>query len=258
MAALVALCLGTASYAQRIVPEQPMKQVSLDTTFQLLMSMTAEDYENLVLPPLQDLFESARQSSSILMMDKDVEITSRELKTVRRRWLDYLRVYSSYTYGNSDISAVQYMETTYPVWNLVTSNNVQSYYNVGATVSIPLETFFNQRNKVRQQRARVEYAEMKRDSEFDLVKKEIIRYYTTILEKRSVLKVAAEAVVAAQAQYSVSEVDFVNGNMNAQELYQRKSYETNATKEYESVRADLNEALLCLEVITCTPIINRH
>ena len=255
-AVIAALCIGISASAQ--MPEPQMRQVSLDTTFQLLMGMTAEDYENLVLPPLQDLFESARQSASILMMEKDVEISQRELSTVKRRWFDYLRLYSSYTYGNSDISAVQYMETTYPVWNLVTTTNTQSYYNVGATISIPLEPFVNQRNKVRQQRARVEYAQMRRDSEFDLVKKEIIRYYTTILEKRAVLKVAAEAVVAAQAQYAVSEMDFVNGNMNAQELYQRKSYETNATREYESVRADLNEALLCLEVITCTPIIHRH
>lgn len=61
----------------------------------------------------------------------------------------------------------------------------------------------------------------------------------------------------ARAQYAVSETDFVNGSIDAQMLSRQKSIENTAIREYEQTRAALNSALLRLEVLTSTRIINR-
>ena len=63
-------------------------------------------------------------------------------------------------------------------------------------------------------------------------------------------------MVTAQAQYRLSEADFINGKLDAQTLSRQKNIENVAIREYEEVRR-LNNALLTLEVLTRTPIISK-
>ncbi|MFQ8748521.1 MAG: hypothetical protein ACLR8T_11070 [Alistipes finegoldii] len=73
------------------------------------------------------------------------------------------------------------------------------------------------------------------------------------MERRSVV----EAMVTAQAQYRLSEADFINGKLDAQTLSRQKNIENVAIREYEEVRRSQNNALLTLEVLTRTPIISK-
>ena len=82
----------------------------------------------------------------------------------------------------------------------------------------------------------------------------IIDAYTTAVEQLSILRSAAEAKITSEAQYRMTEVDFVKGKLDAQTLSRQKSLENSATREYEQVRRNLNDALLRL---THTPIINK-
>ena len=81
--------------------------------------------------------------------------------------------------------------------------------------------------------------------------------YTTAVEQLSILRSAAEAKITSEAQYRMTEVDFVKGKLDAQTLSRQKSLENSATREYEQVRRNLNDALLRLEILTHTPIINK-
>ena len=85
----------------------------------------------------------------------------------------------------------------------------------------------------------------------------IIDAYTTAVEQLSILRSAAEAKITSEAQYRMTEVDFVKGKLDAQTLSRQKSLENSATREYEQVRRNLNDALLRLEILTHTPIINK-
>ena len=73
----------------------------------------------------------------------------------------------------------------------------------------------------------------------------------------NILRSAAEAKITSEAQYRMTEVDFVKGKLDAQTLSRQKSLENSATREYEQVRRNLNDALLRLEILTHTPIINK-
>ena len=85
----------------------------------------------------------------------------------------------------------------------------------------------------------------------------VIQQYTLAVQQLSVLRSAVEAMVTAQAQYRLSEADFINGKLDAQTLSRQKNIENVAIREYEEVRRSLNNALLTLEVLTRTPIISQ-
>lgn len=90
-----------------------------------------------------------------------------------------------------------------------------------------------------------------------ILRMKIIDAYTTAVEQLSILRSAAEAKITSEAQYRMTEVDFVKGKLDAQTLSRQKSLENSATREYEQVRRNLNDALLRLEILTHTPIINK-
>ena len=198
--------------------------------------LTAEDYATIQLPPLHVLLENAKNSPQVQYYNSNKEEEERELRSIRRTWLKYIKLNANYSYGSTDIYNSAYIVDGQPVPALNTGRE-QSYWNVGVTFSMPLEELFDRRNN-------------------DLSLK-VIDAYTQVTENLAILQSAASSMVHARAQYAVSETDFVNGSIDAQMLSRQKSIENTAIREYEQTRAALNSALLRLEVLTSTRIINR-
>ncbi len=232
---------------------QPAEKLA--ATFENLRGMSASDFEALKIPPLEVLFKNAEKIPSVSMYESSVAINEAQLKTVRREWFDYIRGVASYTHGNSDIAAVSLMETTYSVWNQTQATQTQNYWNAGVSVSIPLNAFVDYRNKIKEQKARVAYAEKQREAELEIVKRDIIAYYMKIVNQLSVLQVAAQAMVEAQVQYKAAEVNYLNGAITEKDLYMQKSFEQGAVGQYEACKAAIIEAILCLEIRSHTPIL---
>lgn len=251
MKKLLLLCLllpaAAASAQQSVIPEEAY----LD-----LISMTPEDYINLKLPPLQTLLENARTSPQMAFYENNIDMEARELKTVRREWLTYLKLNASYNYGSSDIYNQTYIENGQPVVN--NSGRRQNYWNVGGGVSIPFSGIFNRRNKIKQQKKRVEQVENDLERSFDELRLKIIETYSTVIEQLSSLQSVTEAMTMARTNYAGAETDFLNGKLDMQSLARQKSIEASAVRAYEEVRRALNSALLQLEVFTNTPIITRR
>lgn len=116
---------------------------------------------------------------------------------------------------------------------------------------------FERRNKIKKQKTRIESIQYEIDRWYDDLSLKVIDAYTQVTENLAILQSAASSMVHARAQYAVSETDFVNGSIDAQMLSRQKSIENTAIREYEQTRAALNSALLRLEVLTSTRIINR-
>lgn len=235
-----------------------MKSVHADSTVARLNSMTVEDYAAIVLPPLDSLYSNALlMSNAVNYFNAEVEYYKSNIKTERRRPLDWIRFVATYNYGNSDLAVVSLMQTTYQVWTQNTSSQTNMFYNVGVALSIPLFDIVNTRNKVKQAQAKVHEMEYRRQSELDVIKQDIIDLYCTIQMDITDLQAASQSLVIAKAQYEIAESDFVNNKITAEVLYRCKSYETSSVHDYERIRKELNKALLTLEVISCTPIISK-
>ncbi|MPN13912.1 hypothetical protein SDC9_161238 [bioreactor metagenome] len=91
----------------------------------------------------------------------------------------------------------------------------------------------------------------------DEQKLRIIEMYTKAVKELSVLKLKAESLSFANTQFELAQQDFLNGNIRAGELSQIKSIQTDALETYENTRAELNKALLQLEILSKTKILNR-
>lgn len=232
------------------------EHATLEFEYSDLQRLAPEDYINLQLPPLHVLMENARHAPQVGYYLSNREIEERELKTVRRNWMHYFKLNANYNYGSSDVYNQNYQDSNIPIWTTTTTGREQSWWNVGASFSVPLDEIFNRRNKIKQQKKRIENTQYDMDRWYDELRMKIIDAYTTAVEQLSIMRSAAEARIAAQAQYRMTEVDFVKGALDAQALSRQKSLENSAIREYEQVRRNLNNALLQLEVLTHTPIIN--
>lgn len=240
---------------------QPSDTLAIDakyeTTFEMLANLDEEDYDALVIPPLSELFEAAVSSASVKSAQATLDVAKYELITVRRQWLQWLKMNASYSFGNSDMYAVQLLETTNQIWTYNQRQQQQMFWNIGAGISIPLSDLFTHGNKVRQQKARIRAAEAERDMAYQEVKNLVISYYVDAVKQLNLFKVYAENYAAAESQYFISEQDFINGELSVHDLFIMKNYQSGAKLEYEQCKAALNQALLCLEVVTGMPIISN-
>ena len=227
------------------------------TNYTDLARTSAETYINLHLPPLYVLLENARERSpQVNQFASTKEQEEREIKTLRRSWLKNIKLNAQYSYGSTDVNSQIYQDINLPIIQNVTGTT-QAWWTVGAGISLPLDEIFNRRNKIKQQKKRIENTQYDLDRWYDELRMKIIDAYTTAVEQLSILRSAAEAKITSEAQYRMTEVDFVKGKLDAQTLSRQKSLENSATREYEQVRRNLNDALLRLEILTHTPIINK-
>lgn len=220
--------------------------------------MSAADYARLNLPPLHLLMKNARQRSpKVGQFATKTEIEERELKNIRRNWLAYFKLNSNFSYGTTDTSNQTYYDNAQlpMVQNL--TGSTQRWWNVGASFSMPISEIFTRRNKIQQQKIRIESIQSETENEYDNLCLKIIESYTRAEQNLRVLSAAAQKMISGKAQYATAEADFVNSKIDARTLHIQKEMEVSAIREYEQVRSQLTQALLELELLSKTPIISR-
>ena len=232
--------------------------IRMDSTLMVLNSMTVEDYLAIELPPLEELFENARNMSNVInYYREDVQFYKGEVLTQKMRPLEWIRGLGSLTYGNTSMVGLLQNEISYPVWNQSTSKQQSLYYNVGFTVNIPISDFITIPSKIKQAKAKQRVAEYRMETEMDNIKQDIIDYYCEVIGWMKELQTASEKLVIARTQYEFAEANFVINKATSEELYRCKSYESSAIHDFENVKKELNKALLKLEIISCTKIITK-
>ena len=220
-----------------------------------LLGFTPEDYVNMSLPPLEVLYEASRNSPNVEYFNLRKAEEESALRSEKKNWLQYFKVTSTYQYGimGESSNILQPDNSIYYQSN----QRAQNWWNVGAGISIPLNDLFDRRNRTNRQKMRVLQTEQEIEKWHDEQKLKIIEMYTLALQSLAILRIKAEALVLADAQYQASQTDFINGQINAAELARLKSIQTTANVEYEQTKAELNNALLQLEVLANVKIIRN-
>lgn len=243
-----------------------MKNLRLLIPFFLLVSMSAlkaqesevtglmpDDYAKLQLPPLAVLFENARKSPAVEFFNIRKQEQESVLKTEKRSWMKYFRGSASYQYGKSGV--LSYSEDNLNLYQY--SDIEQDLYSVGASVSIPLDDLFDRNNRIKRQKLEMQATEMEVERWHDEQKLRIVDAYTAAEQYLSVLKVKIEALTFANAQYTLAENDFINGQIDAHELSLRKNDQISVFVAYEETKGSLNNVLLRLEILSKTKIISK-
>jgi len=220
-----------------------------------LESFSPNDYLNLQLPPLETLFENAKNSAAVDFYQVKMEEEASALKTEKRSWLKYFRFISTYQWGMMGMNSA-YSDPDTPLFYTY-SGGRQNWYNIGVTVAIPFDDFFDRPNRIHRQQLKTKATQVEMEKWHEEQKIRIIEMYTKAVKELSVLRLKAESLSFANAQSALAQNDFVNGNIETGELSQIKSIQMNALESYEQTRSELNKALLQLEVLSKTKILNR-
>lgn len=228
---------------------------NLSLSAQDIDELTAKDYLSFTLPPLSLLFENAKASPIIEYYEKKRQADESLVSTERKKWLNYMKVVGGYQYGVIGNNTT-FSDTNTPIFYQY-SGNKQNWYNVGVSVSIPLDDLFDRKNRIKRQKIEIEANEFEKEKWYDEQKLRIIDLYTMASKNLALLKIKSEALTLSEAQFKLGEADFINGKITVQELNRQKSMYTVAATEYEETKAQLNSALLQLEILAKTKIISK-
>lgn len=219
------------------------------------LDLTDDNYSNILLPPLDVLFENAKNSPIYEMADVKAAIEQKMLAKEKRSFLGFFSLRGSYQYGMfgnestyTDVAIAPYL--TY-------STQAQNGYTVGAGVNIPLDQLFDLKARVTRQKLSVRSAELEREIKYDEIKKNIIEMYAMATSQLKVLQLRSENLVLANVQYEISEKNFANGTIESNDLAVEKERQSQARESYENSKFELTKSLMILEVISRTPIIKK-
>lgn len=239
-------------------PQQVQPSTNAQSGVELsdINKLTVESYMNMKLPPLYDLLERARNSAQVEQYRASKEMEERELKSVRRSWLDGVKLNAGYDYGSMNSYNTMAIEGD-PYYTYSASGREQSWWSIGASFTLPLTQIFDRNNRIKKQKKRIESINYEMERYHDEISLLIIEDYTSATMNLAMLNNAAKTMMQAQAQYELSELDFLNGQMSPQELGNQRAIQDNATQNYYKILAELNKSLLRLEVLTHSKLIGK-
>lgn len=253
--AVLLLFVSTALHAQNVFE---FRNVRIDSTMIKLGKMTVDDYMNISIPSLEELYENSRNANRVKAIESEADMFYRDVKSAKRTPLSWLSLFATYSYGNMDMAAVTLMQTTYNVWSQNASSQSNNYFNVGASFRITLYDVINHRNNVKHAEAKLKELEYTTEAEIDKIKSEIITLYCDITQNIRKLGVLYEQLILAKTQYDYSESEFVSNRLAIKDLFTTKASMADTNSEFELTKRLINEALLRLEIISCTPIVANY
>jgi len=220
-----------------------------------LESLSPNDYLNLKLPPLDVLFENAKNSAAVDFYQVKMEEEASALKTEKRSWLKYFRFSTTYQWGMMGMNTA-FSDPNTPLFYTY-SGGRQNWYNVGLSIAIPFDDFFDRPNRIHRQQLKTKATQVEMEKWYEEQKIRIIEMYTTAVKELSVLRLKAESLSFANTYFELSQQNFINGNIESGDLNQVKAMQMGALESYEQTRSELNKALLQLEILSKTKILNR-
>jgi len=213
------------------------------------------DYNKLLLPPLEELFENAKKSPSVEMFESKMMEQDNLLKSEKRSWLKYFKVGGSWQYGNIGVNSMftdQYTPLFYQY-----SGATQNSFFVNGAVSVPIDDLFDRSNRVKRQKMQRRSTELEMEKWFDEQKMRIIDSYVKVMNAMAILKKKTENLTLTETQLKMVEADFANGHAGITDLNAAKKMEVEAFEAFKLTESTITAELLHLEILSRTKILSK-
>lgn len=207
------------------------------------------------LPPLAVLFENAKSNPQLMSLEKAREIAVAEVAKQKREIFSYIQGHASYSYGKTDMWGNNSTTASPIIYQFQGSE--QSYWNVGANLSIPLEAILDYGPAVRRKKLEADQAVIQKDIAYDQLKTQIASLFVKITNNLVALKTQGEASAAYQGAGALNREDFENGNMDIEDFAWTKMHEVSVVTQYQALQTTITTDILTLEILTHTPIITN-
>ncbi|WP_455664215.1 TolC family protein [Phocaeicola sp.] len=246
------LCSLGCLKAQEGQGQQQQIQQNAVTQDDIITNMDV-DYAKIKLPPLSVLYENARSTPSIQILEKEKQLQKKLLAKEKKNWLGFFNASGNVSYGIADNVGSSTDVNSPLIYRYVGTE--QTSWNVGGGVSIPFESLFDIRGKVRRQRIQVDIAELKKQEAYENLKIQIAHLYVQILSNIETLQRSAENIALYKGASAVAEQEYRNRRTSIEAVAQTKEKEFAANQAFASLRSTINDQLLMLEIISHTPIL---
>jgi outer membrane protein TolC len=213
------------------------------------------DFMKLDLPPLEVLFQNAKNSPSVEMYVAKMEVEESKVETEKKSWLKYFKVGGSWQYGNIAINSAFTNENT-PLFYQSSGAKQNSYYGM-ASVSVPLDDLFDRGNRIKRQKREQRFAELEKDKWQDEQQIRIVNAYVKAKTALALLRKNVEDHNVALTNYKMEENEFRTGNAKIGDLNAAKKLETEAYELLKTNEANILSEILTLEILSRTKIISR-
>lgn len=213
------------------------------------------NYTTFHLPPLAVLFENAKSNPTIQALAKAQEIAESEAAKEKRHIFSFINGYGSYSYGKSDMwgnNSSTYNQTIYQF-----QGSTQSYWNVGARVSLPLDQVLDLNASAKRKRLEAERSQFEKEQAFDNLKLQIASLYIKITNNLVALKSASENAAIYQGAGALNQEQFHNGSLDIAAFADTKDREQGAVATYQALQTQITTDIITLELLTHTPIITN-
>ena len=207
------------------------------------------------LPPLAILFENAKSNPNIMSLEKARQIAQAEVAKQKRHIFSYLKAHASISYGMGDSWGTS--ENAYSPMLMQYQGTETNYWNVGASLSLPLEDVLDLAAAVKRKKMQADLAVLQKDIAFDNLKLQIATLFVKITNNLVALKSASEAAAAYTGAGALNREDFENGNMTISGYAYNKQGEIAAVQGYQSLQTAITTDIITLEILTHTPIITN-
>ena len=239
---------GTASFAQ-------FNESGISAGFFDSSNEKDINFSEFHLPPLSVLLENAKASPTILSLEKARQIAQAEVAKQKRHIFSYLRAHASYSYGKSDVWGNNSSNTSPMIYQF--QGSTQNYWNVGASLSLPLEDILDLRASVTRKKLEVDLEVIKKDIAYDELKLKIASLFVKITNNLTTLKTLGEAAAAYQGAGALNREEFENGSLAIQDYAYTKLHESGQVTSYQALQTEITTDILTLEILTHTPILTN-
>ena len=207
------------------------------------------------LPPLAVLFENAKSTPQIITLEKARQLAQAEVAKQKRHIFSYITGRASYNYGKTDMWGNNSTTASPMVYQFQGSE--QSYWNVGASLAVPLEDILDLGAAVKRKKLEADRAVLAKDIAYDQLKLQIASLFVKITNDLVTLKTIGEGAAAYQGAGALNREDFENGNMDIEDYAFTKQRESAQVQSYQGLQTSITTDIITLEILTHTPIITN-
>lgn len=207
------------------------------------------------LPPLAVLFENAKSTPRIMTLEKARQMAIAEVAKQKRHIYSYVTGHASYSYGKTDMwgnNTSSYGPMVYQF-----QGSVQSYWNFGVNLAVPVEDILDLTAAVKRKKIEVEQAALAKDLAYDELKLQIATLFIRITNNLVTLKTLGEAASANQGAGALNREEFENGNMSIEAYAAVKIGESGQVSAYQAMQTTITTDIITLEILSHTPIITN-
>lgn len=230
-----------------------MQELALKDQGVVSIATIISSYKPFILPPLDELFERAKNNPEVVYRKHEMDFAWRDVMTARRDWMNWIHGNAAYSYGKYNTNLF-YQQTNIPTSDTYSSQNA-SYYLLGGSFQVNLFDVFNLNNKVQQRKDRYQATEYQYQSAWEGVMEKISKSYYTLQYLLPTVAHGIQWAKLAELAYEDAKLDFIAGRVGTNALFECESQYFRSVEELTVTLREISVESKFLELITNSKII---